>query len=119
MLKVQFGSQFEFYQTINLFLDENNFQSSIKKADEDFDYMAHDLIVPLTIKDYRFLWKNDDKTNKFLIPDEDTVEICDNKIKFNQFLINAGFKDYLPENNTNKIFFPFITRLQLVEQEII
>lgn len=108
MLKVQFGSQFEFYQTINLFLDESHFQSSIKKADEDFDYMAHDLIVPLTIKDYRFLWKNDDKTNKFIIPDEDTVRLCHHKARFNNFLIDSGYSDCVPKVLDSDVEYPYI-----------
>ena len=71
----------------------------------------YDLVIPLNIEDVKILSRSPGliKNNLIKIPDERTVEICDNKILFNQTLIGKGFQDYVPKIGDN-LPLPFLVK---------
>lgn len=70
-----------------------------------------DLVVPLTIQDARALAKLRELVKDKLLrsPSVDTVEICDNKLLFNETLIEKGFGDLIPKIG-NDLPFPFLVK---------
>jgi len=62
-----------------------------------------DLIVPLLIRDVRLLQKSREllENNLIKIPNEDVVNLCDNKYLFNTTLIGKGFQNFIPKIGTD------------------
>jgi len=65
--------------------------------------MKSDLVIPLLIHDVRLLQKSRDllENNPIRIPNEEVVNLCDNKYLFNKTLVEKGFQDFVPKIRTN------------------
>lgn len=104
------------------FFDKPLWYIDLKKA---FKYSSHtitygslddkcidkyDLIIPLTLKNLMDSnVRNLINTKTIPMPSLDSILLCDNKIEFNNFMINNGFKSYIPE--LEKPFnFPYILK---------
>lgn len=67
-----------------------------------------DIIVPITLNDYDYLQKQDDSIlKKCLIPDDKTVQLCNDKIKFNQYIVNLGLEGFIPKPVADNVY-PYI-----------
>jgi len=62
-----------------------------------------DLVVPLLIHDVRLLQKSRSllQNNLIKIPNEEAVNLCDNKYLFNATLVKKGFQDFVPKIGTD------------------
>lgn len=70
-----------------------------------------DLVVPLLIHDVRLLQKSPDllENNPIKIPNEEVVNLCDNKYLFNTTLVEKGFQDFVPKIGTD-LRLPFMLK---------
>lgn len=70
-----------------------------------------DLVVPLLIRDVRLLQKSRDLlgNNPIKIPNEEVVNLCDNKYLFNTTLAKKGFQDFVPKIGTD-LRLPFMLK---------
>ena len=59
----------------------------------------HDLTIPLTLEDTKLFAENRVRwgVENPLVPDFETIILCDNKSRLNQTLIDKGFGDYIPQ----------------------
>jgi carbamoylphosphate synthase large subunit len=75
------------------------------------DFNDFDLIVPLTINDVRYLSTMRDqlKWNPIPIPSLECIELCDDKYRFNQALIQSELKDLVPQMGGN-LNYPYILK---------
>lgn len=76
----------------------------------------YDLILPLYEKDILILnnsYKN--QSGKYIIPSNEVVEFCNDKKKFNKYLIENGFEDYIPKILDQRKDFPYILKKSIDE----
>jgi hypothetical protein len=75
------------------------------------DFNDFDLVVPLTIKDVRYLSGMRDQLewNPIPVPTLECVELCDDKYRFNQALMNSQFKDFVPKMGSH-LDYPYILK---------
>ena len=80
------------------------------------DLHHFDLIVPLTIRDANHLseMRNRIEDNPIPIPDMDCIALCDDKIAFNQALINSEFRGLVPRVGGN-LEYPYILKKRIDE----
>lgn len=57
----------------------------------------YDLVIPLTIEDVLYLDSVPHFNNAIPLPSVECVQLCDDKYRFAQVLIEQGFGDYLPK----------------------
>ena len=76
---------------------------------------AHDLIVPLTIADLKFLCGGRRQVRSVLpLPSLRSIELCDDKLLFNRALVEAGFGMYVPRTS-ERPFYPYIVKRRIDE----
>lgn len=80
------------------------------------DFNDFDLVVPLTIHDVRYLSARRDqlKWNPIPIPSLECVELCDDKYRFNQTLIQSELKDLVPQMG-GRLNYPYILKKKVDE----
>lgn len=85
-------------------------QVEFKELDPDI-FSEYDLIVPFTINDLRHLSTVREllKDNPIPIPSMESLELCDDKIDFNQRMIDEGFGDYIPQTGQG-LSYPYILK---------
>lgn len=75
---------------------------------------AHHLVVPLTIPDLKYL--NEVRhlivNNPIPIPSIETLSLCDDKVAFNQTLIEKGFADFIPTVG-GEFSYPYILKKRI------
>jgi hypothetical protein len=77
----------------------------------DADLERHDLIVPLSLDDARFLRQQPAHLRERVVPlpDEACTALCHDKPRLNRFLIDAGFGVHIPQMGDN-IHPPFVCK---------
>ncbi|MDB5125132.1 MAG: hypothetical protein JWP94_3261 [Mucilaginibacter sp.] len=77
---------------------------------------TNDLLVPLTMRDLKFLSerRSSFKNNLIPIPTLDAINICDDKFLFYQTMVNNGFRRYLPKVGTG-LLYPYILKKRIAE----
>jgi carbamoylphosphate synthase large subunit len=88
-------------------LDAARFQPSFFEFHET-ELALFDCIVPLRLKDYASLRRNEKALANLLIPNHMVVDITDDKPRFNTWLGDNGFDDCLPSIRAGSRVFPFI-----------
>jgi len=80
------------------------------------DFHQFDLIVPLTIRDLRYLSgiRNQIENNPIPIPSIERITLCDDKFAFNQTLINSEFMELIPHVG-EKLKYPYILKKRIDE----
>lgn len=74
------------------------------------DLNKFDAAVPLTLDCYKQLANAGvAPAHKFIIPENDVVALCDDKLRFNTFLIENGFRDHIPALYEAPVF-PYIRK---------
>ena len=73
-----------------------------------------DLIVPITIPAHKYLNDNFHHLNgrKALIPSNRSIDLCDDKERFAQFLMDSGFSDFVPPINA-EFSYPYILKKKI------
>jgi len=76
----------------------------------------YDLVVPLTIRDARFLNEIRDliADNPIPIPSNDNILLCNDKYLFNQELTRSGFSELIPEMG-DRLSYPYILKKKIDE----
>ncbi|HWZ15656.1 MAG TPA: hypothetical protein VNW95_10495 [Mucilaginibacter sp.] len=77
---------------------------------------TNDLLVPLTMRDLKFLSERraSYQNNLIPIPALDAINICDDKFLFYQTMVSNGFGDYLPKVGTD-LAYPYILKKRIAE----
>lgn len=86
------------------------------RAFEPADFKSYDLVIPLSINDLKVCIDNRDKlpAQAIGIPTAESMEICNDKHRFNTFMINNGFRAYIP--NVEKPFrYPYMLKKSIDE----
>jgi hypothetical protein len=85
--------------------------SPLKEAIADYD-----VVVPLTIADVRFLNKTRGLIahNRLPIPSLESISLCDDKVRFSQFLQDNGFGDFLPQTG-DRLAYPYVVKKRIDE----
>lgn len=74
----------------------------------------YDLVIPLNLDDSYFLNEHKDKieNNPIPIASKEVIDLCDDKVRFNQFMIANGFSDYIPAVDISNTL-PFIVKKRI------
>ncbi len=88
-------------------------------AFDDFtveNIIAYDLLIPLTIRDAKFLSAHRSLITEQAIPVPgiDSINLCDDKYLLNQMLIKKGFGEFIPEMD-GELSFPYILKRRIDE----
>jgi hypothetical protein len=77
---------------------------------------GNDLLVPLTMRDLKFLseHRSSFKNNLIPIPGLEAINICDDKYLFYQTMVGNGFGRYLPKVGADLIY-PYILKKRVAE----
>jgi hypothetical protein len=77
---------------------------------------TNDLLVPLTMRDLKFLSKRRSsfKNNLIPIPSLEAINICDDKFLFYQTMVKSGFGKYLPKVGVD-LLYPYILKKRIAE----
>jgi len=80
------------------------------------NFTGYDLVMPLTIRDLKYLNEvhNPAWHNPVPIPSTKTIQLCDDKYLFNQCLIENGFGDFVPKMGGTQTF-PYILKKKIDE----
>jgi hypothetical protein len=92
---VLFGSRFDWQDRIRAQVDPARYSVAF----HDFDGVGlddYDCVIPLHFRDYAALRRRPAAHRRYLLPSADTVSLCNNKLRLNRFLIEAGFQDVVP-----------------------
>src|SRR5262249_30356161 len=75
---------------------------------------AYDLVVPLTIDDLKYLNGVRDLIagNPLPIPSLESIELCDDKYRFNQMLQDKGFGAFIPQMG-GRLAFPYVVKKRI------
>jgi hypothetical protein len=75
---------------------------------------AYDLVVPLTIDDLKYLNQVRDLIagNPLPIPSLESIELCDDKYRFNQMLQDNGFGAFVPQIG-GRLAFPYVVKKRI------
>jgi carbamoylphosphate synthase large subunit len=110
MKTILFGPKPEWVNPIQTRLDPAKFRGVFRELDDNAtSFDEFDCVIPLRLEDYeplRARLKNGH--TKFLIPSEDVVALAHDKSKWNEFLQNNGFGQFVPEIYDDYVFYPFI-----------
>ncbi len=108
--KIMFGHKPDWSDSIESQLSDV-YEHSFSPFPENTDLSDVDLIIPLTIQDQINLHNYHSPLNgsKLLIPSLSALDIADDKIKFNQFLISNRFGKYVPKLNPTNTF-PYVLK---------
>jgi hypothetical protein len=76
----------------------------------------NDLLVPLTMRDLKYLSQHRSLLTNYLIPipSLEAINICDDKYLFNQTLKEKGYGQYLPKVGCN-LSYPYILKKRIAE----
>lgn len=95
--RVLFGDHRTQMPAIERLIDYQRFDVSFAAFD-DVDFTPFDLVVPLRIDQIEpARAANADGRRRAVLPSAELVETCDDKLLFNQRLVELGFGDALPE----------------------
>ena len=80
------------------------------------NFKDYDLVMPLTIRDLKYLNEthNPIQHNPVPIPSTKTILLCDDKYLFNQCLIDNGFGEFVPKMGGTQTF-PYILKKKIDE----
>lgn len=80
------------------------------------NFADYDLVVPLTVDDLvRLSSKTLNKSKKQLpIPSRESIELCDDKYRFNKAMVDNGFGDYIPQMG-GALSYPYILKKRIDE----
>ncbi|MCP4002480.1 MAG: hypothetical protein GY727_16385 [Gammaproteobacteria bacterium] len=86
---------------------------------ESFEHAHLDqysLVIPLSLPDTYYLNKNHAELNgeKFLIPSNRAIDICKDKVAFNNYLCDTGYQNYIP-NISGEQKFPYVLKKRVSE----
>ena len=82
---------------IERLIDHDRFEVAFAPFDEGTDFAAFDLVVPLRIDQISpARAANADGRRRAVLPDDDTIEVCDDKLLFHERLEALGFGELLP-----------------------
>ena len=75
---------------------------------------AYDLVVPLTIDDLKYLNGVSDliARNPLPLPSLESIELCDDKYRFNQMLQDKGFGAFIPQIG-GRLAFPYVVKKRI------
>jgi hypothetical protein len=93
--RILFGVKAGWNEAIASVADPSRFACDVVPfPDADGDY---DAVVPLTLEQQAELRTQPDRlAGRFLVPDAATELLCHDKLRFNRFLVRAGFGDLVP-----------------------
>jgi len=106
---VLFTAKGDWAQRIREFIDPTRFQAVFHNFDDPaLALNRFDIIVPLELQDYEALrWRHRQGTN-YLMPDEKTIALAHDKIRFNDFLMANGFGRFVPQIYNGEVAYPFV-----------
>lgn len=95
--RVLFGEHSAQVPAIRAHLDTRRYAATYGVLAEA-DLLAFDLVVPLRIEEIAIARAaNTDGRRRACVPDMATVELCDDKLAFNERLVALGFGEMIPE----------------------
>lgn len=77
-----------------------------------------DMVFPQTEKQIRLIHEKFNVTDKFFMPSKEVFELCDDKVKFNNFLIENGFEDNVPKMDTKEAPYMIKPIIGIASQDI-
>ena len=130
---------FFLYQIVKLYLSRKNKWKIVFSIREDwtdsitkgFRYTLHeitfsdltrcsfqnyDLVIPLTIRDLKYLTgiRHQIEKNPIPIPGMECITLCDDKYLFNQTISDSGFRGLIPQSD-GKLEYPYILKKRIDE----
>ena len=106
-LKILFSKKYEWEKSISEKLKE--YEILFRDFDE-VNLDEYDITIPLSLDAQRFY---NDSTYKLLykiiVPSNHCINLCHDKLLFNQFLIEKGYEDFVPKKNGISQY-PFILK---------
>jgi hypothetical protein len=95
--RILFGDHQTQMPAIQRLIDHARFDVAFSPFD-GVDYAAFDLVVPLRIDQIAPARRaNADGRRRAILPDDDLVAVCDDKLAFNDRLVALGFGDHVPD----------------------
>jgi predicted ATP-grasp superfamily ATP-dependent carboligase len=96
MIKVLFGTHRSFIAEVEAYIDKNRFEPYYSLS-ESSNFSDYDCVVPFHISDYDFLDASGPMyRQKYYIPSKEIIDLCDDKLKFNRQVTEAGFSENIP-----------------------
>ena len=79
-------------------------------------FQNYDLVIPLTIRDLKYLTgiRHQIEKNPIPIPGMECITLCDDKYLFNQTISDSGFRDLIPQSD-GKLEYPYILKKRIDE----
>lgn len=113
--KIVFSEKYEWDELIKKNLIPKGFKVEFQKMDESV--FLNPLVVPLTIPDMIFCIEHASTSSNKLIPypSKNAFDICNDKMKFHQFMTQAGMAEYTPAIDVDNSIFPFVMKKRIDE----
>jgi len=106
---VLFTAKGDWAQRIREFIDPARFQAVFHNFDDPaLALNRFDIIVPLELLDYEALRRRHRGGTNYLMPDEKTIALAHDKIRFNDFLMANGFGRFVPQIYNGEVAYPFV-----------
>ncbi len=111
MVKILFSDKDDWKMKSEGRYDKNDYNFNYADFDQVKKLSAYDVVIPLYEKDIHVLNNRFSKyAYKYLIASNDVVDFCNDKMRFNEFLIKNGFKNNIPEILPRDAGFPYILK---------
>lgn len=105
MQRILFGNHPTQMRGIVASIDDRRYEASFAPLDA-VDLARFDLVVPLRVEQIAAA-----RAGRTVVPDDRSVALCDDKLAFNLWLIDAGFGDTVPTLlDTRPTVFPYIRK---------
>jgi len=116
MLKILFSDKDDWKIKSEGRYDKNTYDFNYADFSNVKSLRKYDIVIPLYEKDIHILNNRFSKrSSKYLVATNDVVDFCNDKLRFNNFLIKKGFKDNIPEILSPGAGFPYILKKNLDE----
>jgi carbamoylphosphate synthase large subunit len=110
---IRFGHKEDWRGWIEMTINRSRFRSQFGNLDLE-DFTNFDCVVPLQLADYAALQNKNNEGflgQKFWSPNPNVVDLCDDKLVLNRFLLGGEFAQLVPPlRESNNSHFPYIVK---------
>ena len=111
MLKILFSDKDDWKVKSEGRYDKEKYTFNYAKFNRLWSIRKYDIVIPLYEKDIHILNKRfKNKRYKYLVAADDVVDFCNDKFRFNQFLIDKGFEANIPRILNAHASYPYILK---------
>lgn len=111
MLRILFSDKDDWKRKSEGRYDKEKYTFSYAKFSRLWSIRKYDMVIPLYERDIHILNKRfKNRRHKFLVAANDVVDFCNDKFRFNEFLIEKGFGNNIPRILQENHGFPYILK---------